>query len=119
MCIRDSYIASWEGDDEDDELDEGPLWDSVLRTFRKVKIGNLGVSHGIADKEKKSFLESVRELVKFDLISFVPVSYTHLPFCFRRLLHTIFPKICVQVSVTENISGAIIIDCCSAPFFMI
>ena len=65
------YIASWEGDDEDDELDEGPLWDSVLRTFRRVKIGNLGVSHGIADKEKKSFLESVRELVKFDLMSFV------------------------------------------------
>ena len=73
------YIASWEGDDEDDELDEGPLWDSVLRTFRKVKIGNLGVSHGIADKEKKSFLESVRELVKFDLISFVlPLSLIHI-----------------------------------------
>lgn len=65
------YINSWEGEDEDDELDEEPLWRSVLAVWKRIQIPKLTAAHGIADKEKKSFLERVRDLASFDLMKYV------------------------------------------------
>ena len=65
------YIAEWEPADEDDELDEEALWSPVVSALNGYDPMTMGVSFGIADKEKMGKLESLKELFSGDLLGLV------------------------------------------------
>lgn len=55
-------IDSWEGGDEEEELDEGALWRPVQRYWEGYDMLSLGVEFGVKDKEKEGLLEQVGSL---------------------------------------------------------
>ena len=65
------YIASWESDDEDDELDEEALWRPVIRAMRSYDHLSLGCSFGISDKETEGRLESIKALLSGEMLKLV------------------------------------------------
>ena len=67
----EQYISEWEGEDEEDELDEEALWRPVQRHFERFKQAELLCAHGTADKEKQSFLEQTKGLLEKGLLSVV------------------------------------------------
>lgn len=67
----EDYIASWEPEDEDDELDEEALWAPVKAGFQRYDLISFGGAGGIADKEKEGFLESVGNLISGNLLELV------------------------------------------------
>ena len=80
----EDYIASWEPEDEDDELDEEALWAPVRARFLRYDLIVFSGAGGVADKEKEGFLEQVGALVRSNLLELVlpegvTVSKTELP----------------------------------------
>ena len=80
----EEYIASWEPEDEDDELDEAAVWAPVEHHFLQYSLLHFGGAGGVADKEKEGFLEQVGTLLKGNLLEIllpegVSVSKTPLP----------------------------------------
>lgn len=65
------YIADWEPDDEDDELDEEPLWAAVLRTFLRFKTDESFAEPGVRDKKKMDLLQSISRLSDSGLLALV------------------------------------------------
>ncbi len=65
------YIADWEPDDEDDELDEEALWRPVRRRWARRERLALAVSFGVKDKEKQGFLETVKNIAGSGLLGLV------------------------------------------------
>ena len=64
----EEYIASWEPEDEDDELDEAALWAPVEQHFRQYDLLRFGGAGGVADKDKEGFLERVGDLLKGNVL---------------------------------------------------
>lgn len=65
------YIDSWEPGDEDDELDEEPLWDDVLDTVSRFQVDHSFTVPEIKDKKKMNILEGISSLMGGDLLSLV------------------------------------------------
>ena len=81
----EDHIASWEPEDEDDELDEAALWAPVEQHFLQYDLLRFGGAGGVADKEKEGFLEQIGELLKGNLLELLlpegaVISKTALPF---------------------------------------
>lgn len=66
----EDIIDMWD-EDEDGYLDEGELWNSVIRSFDRCRISQMESSHGIKDQGKKKALESIEKMLKFDLLKLV------------------------------------------------
>lgn len=67
----EDYIENWEGDEEEDELDEEALWRPVLRHFEQFREGRVTCPHGVQDKEKKYTLEKLLNMVDGSLLELV------------------------------------------------
>lgn len=65
------YIADWEPDDEDDELDEEPLWAAVLRTVSRFRTDESFAESGVRDKKKMNLLQSISQLADRGLLTLV------------------------------------------------
>lgn len=65
------YIDSWEPDDEDDELDEEPLWEAVMRVVNRFKEDSSFAEPTIKDKKKMNLIENISRLAQGDLLSLV------------------------------------------------
>lgn len=65
------YIADWEPDDEDDELDEEPLWAEVLRTVSRFRTDESFAEPGVRDKKKMNLLQSISRLADRGLLTLV------------------------------------------------
>lgn len=65
------YIDEWESDDDEDELDEEPLWNAVLRTFTRFRADSSFAEPGVRDKKKMNLLQSISRLAKGELLSLV------------------------------------------------
>lgn len=67
----EEYIENWEGDDEEDELDEEALWRPVRNHFEGFREGRITCPHGIQDKEKKNTLENLKEMIDRGILGLV------------------------------------------------
>lgn len=67
----EDYIASWEPEDEDDELDTAALWAPVQAHFRQYQLLSLPVQAGVKDKEKEGLLKRLREMAESGILSLV------------------------------------------------
>lgn len=56
------YIREWEGGDDEDELDEAPLWNAVLMRFNHFKPDLSFKEPQIKDKKKMNLLEGISRL---------------------------------------------------------
>lgn len=65
------YIDTWEPDDEDDELDEEPLWNDVHSTVSRFRVDPSFTVPEIRDKKKMNVLEGISRLMGGDLLSLV------------------------------------------------
>ena len=65
------YIDSWEGDDEDDELDEEKLWKNVRSSLNRCRIPTPGYQAGIEDRQRLGILQKINNMAKMDLLDFV------------------------------------------------
>lgn len=67
----EDYIENWEGDDEDEELDEEALWRPVRNHFEKFREERVVCPHGIEDKEKKDILDDLKDLIDKGVLALV------------------------------------------------
>lgn len=67
----EDYIANWEPDDEDDELNTAALWAPVQRHFSRYVPLSLPFEAGIKDKEKEGLLKKLREMADKGILSLV------------------------------------------------
>lgn len=67
----EDYIANWEPDDEDDELNTAALWAPVQRHFSRYLPLSLPFEAGIKDKEKEGLLKKLREMADKGILSLV------------------------------------------------
>ncbi len=67
----EEYIAQWEPDDEEDELDESALWRPVQRHFGTYEVLTFPAEAGIQDKEKEGLLNRLREMADRGILSLV------------------------------------------------
>lgn len=67
----EDYIASWEPEDEEDELDTAALWAPVQAHFAQYEVLSLPVQAGIKDKEKEGLLKRLREMADKGILSLV------------------------------------------------
>ncbi len=65
------YIDDWEPSDEEDELDEEELWEPVISHMAGYPALSLGVSFGVKDKEKESWLERIRSMTGKGILKLV------------------------------------------------
>lgn len=66
----EDIISDW--DEEDDgELDEESLWDSVGDIWAGISIPAISVTVGIKEPEKQNLLEEIGKMVDLDILSFV------------------------------------------------
>ena len=57
------YIAEWEPEDDEDELDEEALWRPLIARSYQYEDIVLGCRHGMQDEESEKKLENVRRCV--------------------------------------------------------
>lgn len=67
----EEYIANWEPDDEDDELNTAALWAPVQRHFSSYSSLSLPFEAGIKDKEKEGLLKKLREMADRGILALV------------------------------------------------
>lgn len=67
----EEYIADWEPDDEDDELNTAALWAPVQRHFSHYASLSLPFEAGIKDKEKEGLLKKLREMADRGILALV------------------------------------------------
>lgn len=67
----ESYISSWEPEDEDDELDEAALWRPVLQQFSCIDLLEIGCRDGIRDRETEKKLEGIKKLLSSSFLKMV------------------------------------------------
>ncbi|MEY8339437.1 DUF5702 domain-containing protein [Lachnospiraceae bacterium 62-35] len=67
----EEYIENWEGEDEEDELDEEALWRPVREHFKGFQEGRVNCPHGVQDKEKKNTLEKLKQMMEGSLLTLV------------------------------------------------
>lgn len=65
------YIDNWEGDDEEDQLDEEALWRPVKRHFEGFREGRIICPHGVEDQEKKGILENLKGMIDKGVLALV------------------------------------------------
>lgn len=65
------YIDSWEPEDEEDELDEGAVWEPVRNHFSQIVLPSISCKMGVQDKESQGLLEKVEGLINLNLLSLV------------------------------------------------
>ncbi|RGY97356.1 DUF5702 domain-containing protein [Clostridium sp. AM58-1XD] len=74
----EDYIENWEGDDEEEELDEEALWRPVMHHFEKLQEGRVTCPHGVQDKEKKHILEKLKNMADGSLLDLVMPEGKHV-----------------------------------------
>ena len=67
----EEYIAQWEPEDEDDELNESALWRPVQQHFAAYQLLTFPAQAGIQDKEKEGLLNKLREMADHGILSLV------------------------------------------------
>lgn len=67
----EEYIAAWEPDDDDDELNTAALWAPVQRHFSRYSSLSLPFEAGIKDKEKEGLLKKLREMADKGILTLV------------------------------------------------
>ena len=67
----EAYIADWEPDDEDDELDVESLWAPVAAHFGGFDLITMGSGYGIQDKETEQRLENVKTFINGSMLRLV------------------------------------------------
>ncbi len=65
----EQYIADWEPEDEDDELDTAALWAPVQAHFAGYQALTIPFEAGIKDKEKEGLLKKLREMAEQGFLS--------------------------------------------------
>ena len=65
------YIADWDSENEEEELDEEELWEPVADFWAEYPMLKLGIEFGIKDKEKESALEGVKDLAGDGILKLV------------------------------------------------
>lgn len=65
----EQYIADWEPEDEDDELDTAALWAPVQAHFAGYQVLTIPFEAGIKDKEKEGLLKKLREMAEQGFLS--------------------------------------------------
>lgn len=65
----EQYIADWEPEDEDDELDTAALWAPVQAHFAGYQTLTIPFEAGIKDKEKEGLLKKLREMAEQGFLS--------------------------------------------------
>ncbi len=65
------YIADWDSENEEEELDEEELWEPVADFWAEYPMLKLGIEFGIKDKEKESVLEGVKDLAGDGILKLV------------------------------------------------
>ncbi len=65
------YIAEWDPEEGEEELDEEELWEPVASFWAAYPVLDLGIEFGIRDKEKESALESVKDLTGDGILKLV------------------------------------------------
>lgn len=65
------YIAEWDPEEEEEELDEEELWEPVASFWAAYPVLDLGIEFGIRDKEKESALERVKDLTGDGILKLV------------------------------------------------
>lgn len=65
------YIDEWEGEDEDDELDEQELWKDVYDTVDRFVVDHSVTGSGVKDKGKMKLLEGIADMAERDLLMLV------------------------------------------------
>lgn len=66
----ENIISDWD-EEEDGELNEGALWDSVSDIWNEIAIPAISVTVGIKSPEKQNLLEEIGKLVDLDILSLV------------------------------------------------
>lgn len=65
------YIAEWDPEEGEEELDEEELWEPVASFWAAYPVLDLGIEFGIRDKEKESVLERVKDLTGDGILKLV------------------------------------------------
>ena len=65
------YIAEWEPEDDEDELDEEALWRPLIARSYQCEDIVIGCRHGMQDEESEKKLESIRQLLSGELLKLV------------------------------------------------
>lgn len=65
------YIGEWEGEDEDDELDEQELWEDIYNTVERFFVDRSVAGSGVKDKGKMNLLEHIADIAEGDLLTLV------------------------------------------------
>ncbi len=65
----EEYIASWEPEDEEDELDTAALWAPVQSHFAGYQLLTIPFEAGVKDKEKEGLLKRLRGMAEQGFLS--------------------------------------------------
>lgn len=65
------YIDSWEPVDEEEDLDEGGLWEPVIQHFSQFRSLTISFQSEIKDKETKGILERLKDTLNRGILEWV------------------------------------------------